>query len=68
MERVHNRIRPEIGIEQCGFVEVTDMRNAIFMVKWYLKEILKNREISTCVSLNTPKPLTGYNMMNFSIC
>ena len=24
MERVQSRIRPEIGIEQCGFVEDTD--------------------------------------------
>ena len=67
MERVRSRIRSEIGIEQCGFVEDTGMRNAIFMVRM-MKELLKNREMSIHVSLITPKPLIGYNMMNFSRC
>ena len=33
IEKACSRIRPEIGIEQCGFVEDTGKRNAIFMVR-----------------------------------
>ena len=33
MEKACSRIRLEIGIEQCGFVEDTGIRNAIFMVR-----------------------------------
>ena len=33
MERAYSRIRPEIEIEQCGFVEDIGMRNTIFMVR-----------------------------------
>ena len=32
MQRARKRIKPEIGEEQCGFVENTGTRNAIFMV------------------------------------
>ena len=67
VERV-GRIRQKIGIEQCGFVEDTAMRKQYLCSELYLKELLKNREMSTCVSLITPKSLTGYNMMNFSRC
>ena len=68
MERVCSRIISEIGIEQWGFVEDTGMRNTIFMVRMISEREVENREMSTCVSLITPKPLTGYNMMNFSRC
>ena len=33
MERPCSRIRPETEVEQCGFVEDTGTRNAIFMVR-----------------------------------
>ena len=32
MQRAQKRIKPEIGEEQCGFIENTGTRNAIFMV------------------------------------
>ena len=45
MERVYSRIRPEIGIEQCGFVEDTGMKNAIFMVRMISERaIVKQRD------------------------
>ena len=49
MERVHSRIRPEIGIEQCGFVEDTGTRNAIFMVRMISERAIeKQRDVYMC--------------------
>ena len=49
MERVCSRIRPEIGIEQCGFVEDSGMRNTILMVRMISeKDLLKNRDVCMC--------------------
>ena len=49
MERVYSRIRPEIGIEQCGFVEGTCMKNAIFMVRMiFERAIEKQRDVNMC--------------------
>ena len=49
MERVHSRIRPENGIEQCGFVEDSGTRNAIFMVRMISKRAIeKQRDVHMC--------------------
>ena len=48
-ERVHSRIRPEIGIEQCGFVQDTGTRNAIFMVRIISERAIeKHRDVCMC--------------------
>ena len=33
MNRARSRIRPEIGKEQCGFVQDAGKRNAIFIIR-----------------------------------
>ena len=74
MESVWSRIRPKIGIEQlrfveqCGFVEDTGARNTIFMVRIISKRAIeKQKDVYMCCII-TPKPLTGYIMMNLSRC
>ena len=49
VERVCSRIRPEFGIEQCGFVEDTGMRNAIFMVRMISERAVeKQKNVYMC--------------------
>ena len=49
MERVHSRIRPEIGIEKFGFVEDAGMRNDIFMVRMISERAVeKQRDVYMC--------------------
>ena len=49
MDKVHSRIRPEIGIEQCSFVADTGMRNARFMVRMIsVKAIEKQGDVYMC--------------------
>ena len=49
MERVHSRIRPEIGIELCGCAEDTGTRNEISMVRMiYERAIEKQRDVYMC--------------------
>ena len=43
-ERVCSRIRPEIGIEWCVYVEDTGMRNAIFMVRMISERAIENQK------------------------
>ena len=49
MERACSRIRPEIGIEQCGFVEDASMQNAIFMVRMISERAIETqRDVYMC--------------------
>ena len=46
MERLHSRIRPEIGIEHCGFVHDTGTRKAVFMVRMISERAIeKQRDV-----------------------
>ena len=48
MNRARNKIRPEIGPEQCGFMLETETRNAIFIIKMLAEgalEVLKDLSI-----------------------
>ena len=48
-ERVCSRNRPEIGIEQCGFVTDTGTRNAMFMVRMISERAIeKQRDFYMC--------------------
>ena len=68
MERVHSRIRPEIGIEQCGFVEDTVTRNVIFMVRMISERAIEKQwDVYMCF-IDYTNHLTGYNMTSFSRC
>ena len=49
MERVCSRIRPEIWIEQCDFVEDTATRNTVFMVRMISERANeKQRDVYMC--------------------
>ena len=45
MEKVCSRIRSEIGKEQCGFVEDTGTRNAIFMVRMISERAIEKQRV-----------------------
>ena len=49
MTRVRNKIKPEIGQEQCGFVKDSGTRNAIFMIRMLSERAIEmQRDVYMC--------------------
>ncbi|GFN99094.1 LINE-1 reverse transcriptase [Plakobranchus ocellatus] len=48
MLRIRNKIKPEIGEEQCGFVEDKRTSNAIYILRTLIERALEVQDVYLC--------------------